>query len=261
MSKNLVINGVTYNGIDSMEIPNTEGEKVVFIPEDEAGVELPELTRPATESDIMKGKQAIDEDGNVLTGTYVQTVVVGQPSLTLNDAEIDDFTEEDGVARVHAKTTGQVTLAKGAEVSLNLDPEVFGSATPRNVLMECKFTSKYGLNQTGNYTVHIPQRPVFIKPAATSSQVLAGTQAVNDEDELFNGTMPNIGAVNASLSLGGSYTIPEGYHDGTGVVQGAELPQLEHAADPYYIVEGFEAYDAEGNVLVGTMQYAKGVLF
>ena len=52
---------------------------------------------------------------------------------------------------------------------------------------------------------------------ATSSVVLSGyTCYVNDE--LVSGSMVNRGSVSQSLAPGGSYTIPEGYHDGTGSV-------------------------------------------
>ena len=52
---------------------------------------------------------------------------------------------------------------------------------------------------------------------ATSSVVLSGfTCYVNDE--LVTGSMTNQGSVSQSLAPGGSYTIPEGYHDGTGSV-------------------------------------------
>lgn len=231
MSKNLVINGVTYNGIDSMEIPNTEGEKVVFVPEDEAGVELPEIMELELEAEI-------DQFYNRDSGTG------------------DDY------ARVHAKTTEPVLLGEGAEVNLLLDTDVFGNCGLFSVNVGSTFTSRLGLGLQG---LRVPPVIADMLPGmetpAQNGQILEGVETIDAEGKVMVGTMPNNGGVNASLSLGGSYTIPEGYHDGTGVVQGAELPQLEHAAGPYYIVEGFEAYDAEGNVLVGTMQYAKGVLF
>lgn len=54
---------------------------------------------------------------------------------------------------------------------------------------------------------------------ASTSQVLSGsTFYSNSVSSLRTGTMPNIGAVTETISAGDTYTIPEGYHDGTGTV-------------------------------------------
>lgn len=53
---------------------------------------------------------------------------------------------------------------------------------------------------------------------ATVDNVLATKIFSNGDDVGLIGTMPNIGAVNPVLTINGSYTIPKGYHDGTGKV-------------------------------------------
>ena len=56
---------------------------------------------------------------------------------------------------------------------------------------------------------------------ATKAQVLSGYTAITSDsnDEPASGTMTNRGAVSpGKLSPGGSYTVPAGYHDGTGKV-------------------------------------------
>ncbi|CUU46998.1 hypothetical protein [Clostridium beijerinckii] len=62
----------------------------------------------------------------------------------------------------------------------------------------------------------------FIKASAEGdadvSNVLATKKFSNDNDTGLVGTMPNNGAVNQSLPINGSYTIPKGFHDGTGKV-------------------------------------------
>lgn len=57
---------------------------------------------------------------------------------------------------------------------------------------------------------------------ATKSQVLSGyTTITNDSNnEIVEGTMPNRGTVLASVNLNESYTIPSGYHNGSGKVYG-----------------------------------------
>jgi len=52
---------------------------------------------------------------------------------------------------------------------------------------------------------------------ATASDLLSGKTATTDAGEI-TGTMPNRGAVSHSLAINGTYTIPEGYHNGSGQV-------------------------------------------
>ena len=54
---------------------------------------------------------------------------------------------------------------------------------------------------------------------ASDGQVLSGQTYYNtDAKTKRTGTMPNKEAVNQSLAINGSYTIPEGYHNGNGKV-------------------------------------------
>lgn len=61
------------------------------------------------------------------------------------------------------------------------------------------------------------------KTAVTAAQMLTGYQAWVEGTKV-SGTMPNNGAVSpAALSAGGSYTIPAGYHNGSGTVTAKSL--------------------------------------
>lgn len=54
---------------------------------------------------------------------------------------------------------------------------------------------------------------------ATATMILNGYEAYNDQGGLIHGTMPNNGSVTQTLTKSKtSYTIPLGYHDGTGTV-------------------------------------------
>ena len=55
---------------------------------------------------------------------------------------------------------------------------------------------------------------------ASKANVLAGTTTITSDsnNEVVEGTMPNRGAVNQSLGINGTYTIPVGYHNGSGRV-------------------------------------------
>ncbi len=51
---------------------------------------------------------------------------------------------------------------------------------------------------------------------STSENLLAGITAYGKNGAKYTGSMPNIEAVNHTLPINGSYTIPKGYHDGSG---------------------------------------------
>lgn len=55
---------------------------------------------------------------------------------------------------------------------------------------------------------------------ATKANVLAGTKTVTSDsnNEVVDGTMVNRGTVNQTIGINGSYTIPQGYHSGSGKV-------------------------------------------
>ena len=56
---------------------------------------------------------------------------------------------------------------------------------------------------------------------ATVADVLTGKTFSNENSTGLTGTMPNRGAVSQTLNAGQSYTIPEGYHNGSGVITAA----------------------------------------
>lgn len=53
---------------------------------------------------------------------------------------------------------------------------------------------------------------------AGAGDILAGKIIVDKNGEPLKGTMPNRGAVSQSLAINGTYTIPAGYHNGSGEV-------------------------------------------
>lgn len=58
---------------------------------------------------------------------------------------------------------------------------------------------------------------------ASTSDVLSGVTFSNKNGGEQTGTMTNNGAVSKSISPGGSYTVPAGYHNGSGTVS-ANMP-------------------------------------
>lgn len=89
---------------------------------------------------------------------------------------------------------------------------------------------------------------------AVPNQVLDGSSFYAGENsDIQMGTMPNRGAVNQALNAGGVYTIPEGYHNGSGKVTAANLASQTPAnATAQQILSGQTAY-VNGNKITGTM--------
>lgn len=64
-----------------------------------------------------------------------------------------------------------------------------------------------------------PVLPSLTNPG-TAADLLSGKQLIDANGKVLTGTMVNRGAVNDSVGGGYTYTIPQGYHDGTGKVTG-----------------------------------------
>ena len=86
----------------------------------------------------------------------------------------------------------------------------------------------------------------------SASDLLTGKSANDSNGEKVTGTMPNQGAKTASLNCGGSYTIPKGYHNGSGKVTANSLSSQTSAnATAKDIVSGKTAW-VNGNKITGT---------
>ena len=86
---------------------------------------------------------------------------------------------------------------------------------------------------------------------ATASQILKDYTAYKD-GKLITGTMPNNGAVSATLNAGENYVIPASYHNGSGKVTANSLAsQTSATATTEDIASGKTAY-VNGNKITGT---------
>ena len=94
---------------------------------------------------------------------------------------------------------------------------------------------------------------------ATAADVIFGKIAgAKDNDEPVSGTMPNNGAASKSLNAGGSYTIPKGYHNGSGKVTANTLAsQTSATAAAGDILTGKTAW-VNGSRLTGTLATMAG---
>lgn len=164
----------------------------------------------AVAADVLATKIIVDSSGNVITGTMTNrgtwnsSLTVGSPSVTVPSG-------------YHSGS---------GTVSISLEDKTF---TPSET------TQTYELASNSSTFV----KKVVVNPipddyadasdtTATAGDILYGVTAVGydsseGEATVLTGTMPNNGAVSQTLQAGGSYTVPAGYHNGSGTVSAASL--------------------------------------
>ena len=84
---------------------------------------------------------------------------------------------------------------------------------------------------------------------ATSADVLSGKTFTNDDGEQ-TGAMANNGTISTTISQGGSYTIPQGYHSGSGVVKATAN---SGNASTSQVLSGYTFYSNSATKQTGTM--------
>lgn len=139
------------------------------------GTKLPELTNPASKMDIAYGKQVIDANGDVITGsineqhsgnTYLPlpptTQVVGTSVGFVTNAA-NNFHAVDCICR------SDNFVRSGAIVRIPIIPSTLGNATAADVAAGKTFTSSQGFAVTGtatktknSYTISINQNQIHI---------------------------------------------------------------------------------------------------
>ena len=152
----------------------------------------------ATAPDVLTGKVIVTEDGTVTTGTMANNGAVSK-TLTPSDPSYT-------VPKGYHSGTGSVSIS----------PET-KTATPNKEQQTITPTSGKVLSSV---TVEaIPENYVDTTDAsATADQILDGETAYVGGEKV-TGTMPNNGSVSKTLDgTTTSFTVPEGYHDGTGSV-------------------------------------------
>ena len=113
----------------------------------------------------------------------------------------------------------KVVLSSG-EVLIDLSADTADAA---HVLSGYTFHDKSGAPVTGTSTFDSDTSD----DTAAVAEILAGKTA-HARKALLTGTMPNNGAVSGSISTkAGQYTIPQGYHDGSGKVSISSTEQAK----------------------------------
>jgi len=154
----------------------------------------------ATAADVLEGKTIVTGSGEV-EGTMPNNGAVSQ-TLTVSSTS---YTVPEG----YHNGLGTVSIVTEAK-----------SATPTKSSQTISPSTGKVLSSVTVAAIPAAYQDVT-NVDATAGDVLAGKVIVAADGTEITGTMPNVGAVSKTLdatSNNQSYTVPEGYHDGTGAV-------------------------------------------
>ena len=187
----------------------------------------------AAAADVLTGKVIVTSTGTVTTGSMPNN---GAVSKTL-----DTTTTSYTVPKGYHNGSGTVKITTETK-----------SATPTKSAQTITPSSGKVLSSVSVAAIPAAYQDVT-KVDAAAADVLAGKTIVNASGEAVTGTMVNNGAKTAELSAGGSYTIPAGYHNGSGKITAKSLAsQTAGTAAAAEILSGETAW-VGGSKITGAM--------
>ena len=211
----------------------------------------------AAAGEVLAGKIFVDSDGKVITGTMVNN---GAVSKTLDVTTIS-YTIPAG----YHSGTGTVKLSVETK-----------SVTPTKEAQDITPTAGKVLSKVTVAAIPDAYQDVT-GVTATADKVLDGAVFVNAEGDEIEGTMANNGAVSETLNTSTtSYTVPAGYHNGSGKVSittetksatptksaqtispsnGKVLSKVTVAAIPENYIDTTDADAVAANILAGKTAY------
>ena len=199
------------------------------------GVTLPDLDNPGTASDLLSGKELIDENGQVVTGTIP---IKTSSDLTASGATV---TVPSGYYATQATKSVATATQATPSISVGSDGKITASVTQDAgyVTAGTKSGTKQlttqaaktvtpttssqtavasGVYTTGAITVAaIPSKYKDVSSVnATAGDVLSGKKIVNSSGTVVTGTMTNNGAISKTMDGINTKTvnIPAGYTSG-----------------------------------------------
>lgn len=163
------------------------------------GAELPELTNPAQAYDLAYGKELIDADGNVVTGTLGEWT---EGNKVFGTGEVSLFSSpgvtEFAVGAVYSpnnignNTVGCILRPGAVVVPRYIPTSLFGDATPDQVMKGVTFTSEAGLLVEGTHKCEGVVLSELGDAAAKPTDMLNGKTLYDDEGNPVTGTLPEV---------------------------------------------------------------------
>lgn len=162
--------------------------------------------------------------------------ILSGKSAFLNGAQLDGTMTNNGATGGTISTNGGTyTIPSGYTSGGTVTASIPSTALTNSIITSCVMnpTQQSGDEDTARVTVEVPagmhSAVTLTKDfedllpgldvGAADGQILDGYQAYDDAGNQLTGTMPNNGAVSSTISTqGGTYTIPAGYHNGSGVI-------------------------------------------
>ena len=185
---------------------------------------------------------------------------------TIDKGLVLDVGESTGSGNNYVLNLGSITLSsanKGISFKFWADKNASGAVKINgtynlvkpngNAVTNLKAGAPYTITYNGGVNFFLASGGSIDDVSFSASDLLTGKSANNSDGEKVNGTMPNKGAVTASINCGGSYTIPAGYHNGSGKVTANSLASQTSAnASAGDILSGKTAW-VNGSKLTGTI--------
>ena len=203
----------------------------------ETGTQLPTLTNPGTAADMARGKQLIDQNGEIVTGTLREstagsgyTVIDTTPTLNSTNLQLDYTFEMDRIMR------------KDSILNMMCPISNFGNATAADVAVGKTFTSEAGVKVTGsasissNYGVTVYNNTGFI--VITLYTPFDGTFDLTSGNRQFQ--VPAEGCFAVRCNYHQSYTIQN-----LGITE--RLTTID-SADQYFSLHVFQVHGNGGMI-------------
>lgn len=198
----------------------------IWMPGGGGGADLSRVT--ATSPDVLIGKIIVDANGKPITGTMPDNGAVSQ-TLNAGDSYSIPRGYHNGNGRVTGSSLAEQTAATATAAKVLVGETYYANGVKGTGTMQDNGAVSQTLNAGDNYPIprgyHNGNGKVTANSLAGQTAATAtGVKVLLGETYYANGvkgtgTMPNRGAVSQTLGINGTYTIPEGYHNGQGTVK------------------------------------------